>query len=67
MKQVTKKVIEEEKRSANLTIYGLPDQDGENIVKAVKDIYVIRHKSMNVPLPKEAIDCYRIGRNKMKQ
>ena len=58
VKQVMKKVSEEERRSANLMIYGLPEHDGENIVQSVEDIY----KSMNVSAPKEAIDCYRIGK-----
>ena len=58
VKQVLKKVSEEERRSANLMIYGLPERDGENIVKSVEEIY----GSMNVQAPKEAIDCYRIGK-----
>ena len=53
-----KKVNEEERRSANLIIYGLPERDGENIVKSIEDIY----KSINVPAPREAKDSYRIGK-----
>ena len=57
VKQVMEKVNEEEKRSANLMIYGLPEVENEDIVKSVESVY----HSMNIPAPKTNIDLYRIG------
>ena len=57
VKQVIKKVNEEERRSCNLMIYGLPEHDDENIGTAVDEVY----HSMRVEIPK-TIDCYRVGK-----
>ena len=58
VKQVMEQVNEEERKSANLMIYGLPGVDNENLGTAVDEIF----KSMSVPPPRASIDCYRIGK-----
>ena len=58
VKQVIEKVNEEERRSCNLMIYGLPEIVGEDIGTVVDEVY----QSMNVPSPSSTIDCYRVGK-----
>ena len=58
VKQVIEKVNEEERRSCNLMIYGLPELVGEDIGTAVDEVY----RSMNVSPLRTAIDCYRMGK-----
>ena len=58
VKQVIEKVNEEEKRSANLMIYGLPEVENENIGDRVESVY----RSMNIPAPRTNVDVYRIGK-----
>ena len=57
VKQVIEKVNEEERRSCNLMIYGLPESDGEIIGTKVDTVY----HSMNNSIP-TTIDCYRVGK-----
>lgn len=58
VKQVMEKVNEEERKSANLMIYGLSEVDNENLGTAVDEVF----KAMSVPPPRVTFDCYRVGR-----
>ena len=58
VKQVMEKVNEEERKSANLMIYGLPEVENEEIAIAVDEMFM----SMNLSTPKVTFDCYRVGK-----
>ena len=57
VQQVIRNVNEEERRSKNLMIYGLEENENEDISPVVDEVF----KSMSLPAP-DTIDGYRVGR-----
>ena len=57
VQQVIRNVNEEERRSKNLMIYGLEENENEDISPVIDEVF----KSMSLPAP-DTIDGYRVGR-----